>query len=224
MTGGCADMGTLRIVIIGLWLTAYPPLITAADTAPVSPALDPHPQALLDDLSDCLTQGQFLAARPLAIQELEAWLGEFQMPQYASLASRIEQAFPERRAAVVNYARGWVLRLRRHVDFHTEQALIALLDVELRRRGRVTDCGLIAAQAMDRVSAQRDYAWAWADAIERMLAMEDTNASQTLQYRQWQVERGLDQIEEERIRLEGYNEDVSPPRGAVGQKEPRTRR
>lgn len=210
-------MKTLRIGIAGLWLMAHVSLVTAADTAPVSPALDPYPQTLIQNLSGCLTRGEFLGATPLAIRQLERWLGEFQSPQYANLLSRIEHVPTGQRRVVINNARGWVARLRRHVDFHTEQALIALLDVEARRHRWSADCGSLVAQAIQSVAAQRDYAWAWADAMDRIFAMEGENGTPELQYRQWQVEDGLDQIAVERRRLERYDEDVRAPYLGVDQ-------
>lgn len=168
----------LRSVMLVLVLSLGLGDTRAATASPPSPGLERPPEAVLTMLDRCLGNASASRREPDAprhyvLAHVEAWFNTFHDPVHVRLYEQLRDAgdaADERRLDAMISDR--IDRLRHLTDFRTEQTLITVLDAALRRHGAGRHCQAAGARLMLAMAAQRDRAWAWADAMERLLAMD----------------------------------------------------
>ena len=139
----------------------------------ISPAIESYPAEPLAVLKDCITNDQLFASGSSAVRHLETWFHEFRRPALRNILLEVRQAEYGRHQHALGHAHMIVKEVRKLVDYRTEQALIAVMDAAVRRHGKSDGCSDAVSSLLLRIAAQRDRVWAWAEAIDRLLGMED---------------------------------------------------
>lgn len=156
-----------------------------ADTQP-SPGLEWYPHTALQSLNECLTSGASTVeptrtARHRVTRYVAEWFDAFRKPTYAELFDRLRDSSDSNYQTVQRTVAIYIDDVRRLTDFRTEQALISVMDAAVRQRSSGTACRRVVARLMLGMAAQRDRAWAWANAMERVLEMDRNRRRAELQ-------------------------------------------
>ena len=165
----------------------------------LSPALEQSPKGLVESLRQCTNKNQLFGFfTNKSANYVEAWFNEFEKPKYIHLVQKIRGPDGIRTSTELNDAHRLVRQVKKLADFHTEQAMISMVDATVKKYGDGPGCLDIVPRLLLRLAAQRDRAWAWAEAVDRFikrsterLAIEDGEERRVVESLR-QVERSYD--------------------------------
>jgi hypothetical protein len=168
--------------------------------ADVSPALLDYPHGILETHRHCAVAA---GAGAQAADHVVAWFEAFRRHSFDRVMDPLRASASGGSAHALAESERIVLDVRRLADFRSEQALIAVIDASIRRLGnRRQDCVDNASMLILRIAAQRDRAWAWAEAMDSVLAM-NREQMETMSSRRT-LDQSLRKLEEAYRQLEAY--------------------
>lgn len=183
----------MRSGLVGVMFAVFG-VAFADDIRDLSPALGQSPKALVSTLRECTSKGQIIGFRHPAADYLQAWFDEFAKPRYLDIVRKVREPDGLRTYAELRNARRLVRQVRKLADFHTEQALISMVDATVLKYGDGATCLDVGPRLLLQMAAQRDRAWVWAEAVDRFIQSSEERRS--IEYgEQRRVAESLRQVE-----------------------------
>lgn len=198
--------------LLGVLLAVLVAPTHAEATSVPTPALEAPAGALFSEVRSCVAGSVFGSDTDGVANQVEAWFEEFHAPRYPQALRRLYARSTDVSTVELAADEALVRRLRSRVDYRVEQALIATVDAAMRSNGDSSECRGPIAQLLLRLAAQRDRAWAWADALERLIRMKDSEAAAYASLED--LRASLREVERRNARLRPYlgREGLRPAR------------
>jgi len=181
--------------------------VAVSREADVSPAISDYPHGILETHRRCVRAA---GTGTTAVDQVVAWFQAFQRYSFDRVMQPLRDPWSGGSHRALVEGEEIVTDVRRLADFRREQALIALIDASMRPlENRRDDCIDNASMLILRMAAQRDRAWAWVDAMDKVLVMNREQIATTVSLRA--LEQSLRTLEEAYRQMEPYRTDSGNP-------------